>query len=264
MAADYLQIVLKGSLSELDGIAANLDFIGSAAKLVSASGGITAAVADLPDLRTIVLEFRKNSIDDFNTLRQSLYVQVFSSYEAFVRGLIRAYVDQVALKDQTYEKLEQRASILDRNIYHTGFALQQVFDNRTNTALDFSALVKNLATARVGSAAVTLNSIAFTLMLGALRPDGVIEALKRVGQNDKAIWDKFGGIKEIQQYFNLRATRETAKALNELLLVSIKRRNNIVHKGEAIEPVSENDVAELIRFFRIFFKALTDYLAAKI
>jgi len=264
MASSNLQGVLKSALSDLDGIVTNLAFLSSATKVVAVTGGITQAVAGDATLRSVVLDFKKNSIDDFNTLYQSLYVQVFASYESFIRGLVQAYVDQVSSKDKTYEKLKLRNSLLDRNTYHTGFALQQVLENRTNVTLDFDALVKNLFTAKAGSDLVTLNSVAFTLMLGTLRPDGIIEALKRVGQSDKAIWDRLGAVKEIQQHFNLKTARETAKAIDYFLTTSIKRRNSIVHKGEGIQAVSESDVLELIEFFKVFFAAFTDYLTAKI
>lgn len=264
MAANHFAKTLAETEADLDSVGLALNFLGHTARLVTASADIIPAVAANNTLRKTVVDFRKGSPADFNTFNQALYIQAFACYEAFLRNIIQRYVECVGEKDKTYEKLATRNGLLERNIYHTGFAFQQIFENQSNMVLDFDLLIKNLSSAKAGSASVTLNAIAFALKLKALRPKGIHEALNRIGVDHESLWDTLGASAEIKRILETKAARDTGKAMKEFLSTAVKRRNNIVHKGHSIEVVGEATVAELLAFFKAFNAALAEYLSSTI
>jgi len=108
----------------------------------------------------------------------------------FVRTLITSYVDEVADRTGDFKSLDQ-AKLIERNIYHTGIALQQIFDNRSNVSIDFYRVAQNIGTAHPDSKKVLLNSFSFGMFLKAPTAVGIEEALKRVGFKSFD-WDKIG------------------------------------------------------------------------
>jgi hypothetical protein len=262
MAAPLFKAALAKADGDLGEIVALTSFLGSTMKVVAESGGIAAYVGQDATLRRVIADFRKDKIDDLNVLYQGLYIQVFSTYEAFVRNLIAEFVDEVARRDKTLANLALREGFVDRHTYQTGVALQQLVSKRANVALDYGKLAENLASVSANSALITLNAVAFTLQLNALNAEGLQRALKRIGVNEKSLWTDLAKEPKLQTHYNSQKTKEVAKRLQGDLNEIVKRRNHIAHKGDAIQAISEADVRELIRFFGALYPSLVSIALA--
>ena len=67
----------------------------------------------------------------------------------------------------------------------------------------------------------------------------LFRALKRIGIGDESVfWDGVGEDEGLKAIFNTKKPRETGKAAQAFLTDFVKKRNNMVHKGDAIEPVT--------------------------
>jgi RiboL-PSP-HEPN len=249
---------LYGDLTE---IGHNLDFTRTAYKIFSRSGEFLSLAAASPSHRQLLEEFKQQRIEDLNSLYQGLFIQLYASFEWFFRALIGVYVDELCRLFPQYDVLDKRkGQPLACNFYHTGMALQQIFDNRSNTKLDFHQLARNIGTAVPGSTAVTLNSMAFTLFLGILDASAITRALKRIGIQE-SFWDDIGRDREVQRFFGENRTRHTAKAAREFVDVFITRRNNIAHRGDAIEPINDVDISHAAAFLKLFVGCLIRILS---
>ncbi len=264
MPAPALKLALAQADGDLEEIAAQASFLSSTSKIVAASGPLIAFVQPDGALRALMADFRKNQIDDINLLYQGLYVQILASYEVFVRRLIAEFVEAVGRQEKTFAALERRSGFVDRHIYHTGVALQQVFENRTNVALDFSSLAKNLASVSAASDVIVLNSVAFTLQLSSLSSEGLVKGLRRIGVDQEAIWDDLAKEKLFQDFFGSKKTRDVAKRIQTALNEMVKRRNHIVHKGDAIQAISEADIREAVSFFKALHLGLALAVSASL
>jgi hypothetical protein len=244
--------------ADLDEVNASINFSNAAFKVYASSGQILRWVGAEHDLRTIMLDFRSSTLSDLGFIFQSLYIQSWSAFELFVRTLVISYVDEVADRTSDFNSLDQ-AKLIDRNMYHTGVALQQIFENRSNLSIDYYRVAQNIGTAHPDSRKVLLNSFSFGMFLKAPTAVGIEEALKRIGfkQFD---WDRIGEIPAIQAVFQTRNPRETSKQIIEFLASSEKTRNNIVHRGEGIRPVSESDLRYGISAFAAIGDALVEFL----
>jgi hypothetical protein len=92
---------------------------------------------------------------------------------------------------------------------------------------------------------VILNANTFSLFLGSPSPDGVKEALERIGM--KFDWDDLGRIDHVQAALKSKGVRETSKQIVQFLTEAARRRNSIVHRASAQEQIGENDVSRLVQ-----------------
>ena len=107
-----------------------------------------------------------------------------------------------------------------------------------------------------GSTTVALNSIAFSLLIGSLTSANIIKTLQRIGIKEDGFWDSVGREASLRLIFNLKRTRETGDAVKEFVDSFVSRRNNIAHKGDAIEPVNDTDVLRVADFLDLFYGVL--------
>jgi hypothetical protein len=113
-------------------------------------------------------------------------VQAWSTFEAFIKALIVAYLEEFTSRKPDYATLE-KYGLAARNLEHTGKALRYIRDNNAKLSLDFFLLAKNAGTSIPGSTKVILNSSAFPLFLSSPSPDGLLDSLDRIGM--KFDWD---------------------------------------------------------------------------
>jgi len=245
--------------ANLDEVLATLDFSMSAFKTYASSGQILGWVASQQDLRAVVEEFRKSTrLTDLNFLYQALYVQAWSAFELFVRALIVAYLETICNQAADYDSMK-KAKLIERNLYHTGIALQQVLENRSNVTIDFFSVARNVATSIPDSKKVVLNTMSFGIFLKGPSVQGIEEALKRIGVKEFN-WDNVGSAKPVQKAFGTGKPRETTNQLKEFLQNAEKRRNSIVHRGERIPQITETDLRHEIAVFNVVGDALADFL----
>jgi hypothetical protein len=246
MAQDFFQECQAGLVADLAEVETALCFLTSAFKTYSKTGTILAHVANDKELRGLITEFRGIKMDGLTLLNQSLYVQVWSAFESFVRGLLTAYLADFSSRKPDFTSLE-KYGLARKNLHHTGIALQHIFENRPKLNVDFYLLAKNAATSVPGSPKVELNISTFSLFMSAPSADGLREVLKRIGV--ELHWDQLGKIDAVQKALRTRGTRETAKQVELYLKESAKRRNNIVHRATN-EAITETDVSDAIAVFR--------------
>jgi hypothetical protein len=259
MPSDSITNCQVGLNDNLDEVLAALAFSTSAFKTYANSGDILAFVAQNAELRNVVQEFRASTqLTDLNFIFQSLYVQAWSAFELFIRMLIVSYLEEICKRASDYESLK-KAKLIDRNLYHSGVALQQVLENRSNLNIDFTSIAKNIGTSVPDSKDVVLNVLSFGIFLKGPSARGVEEALRRIGITDFN-WDTIGGAKAVQKALGTQRVRDTAKQVTEFLQSAEKIRNNIVHRGENIQPVTEADLRQEVGLFRVIGNALVEFL----
>jgi hypothetical protein len=238
-----------GDLSDIEAIT---KFIHGANQISTHSGELLSFVAGSARHRELLEEFRRQRSVDTNLLYQGLYGQLYASFEWFIRTLIVRYVEELSRLFPSYSQLEGRSGDpLKHNYYHTGAAMQQIFGNRTNVGIDFQMLAKNIGSALPDSTAVVLNSTAFALFIGILDSSEIERALKRIGI-ENVFWDRIAREASVQRFFGETRTRRTTHLMKEFLDQFIRRRNNICHKGDGIEPVSSEDIIRHAGFLKTF------------
>jgi len=247
---------------DLADVIAALEFATSAVRTYASAGDILPYVVSQAELRNVITAFRAVRLGDSNILFQSLYVQAWSAFELFIRALVVSYVEEVSLRRSDFASLD-KSKLIERNFFHTGVALQQIFDNRSNTTIDFYSIARNIGTAIPGSDKVTLNAGTFCMFLGGPSVHGIEEALKRIGFKDFD-WDEIGRAKAVQNAFGARKVRETKTLVTNFLRDAEKSRNNIVHRGEAIQSIAETDIRECVAAFNAIGDALAEFLKKRI
>jgi hypothetical protein len=259
MARDFIGECGKAVEADFADIAATLNFSSAAFKVFAKSGNILALVAADREARTTLVEFRNATLTELTLLYRALYVQAWSTFEAFIRNLIVAYLEEFTARKTDYATLE-KFGLTARNLEHTGKALRYIRENTPKLTLDFFLLAKNAATSIPGSTKVILNSSAFPLFLNSPSPDGLLDSLDRIGM--KFDWDDLGRLDRVQKSLKTRGTRETSKQIESFLKDTVRRRNNIVHRTAVQEGVGETDVSDVIRILSSFAIGLLELAKA--
>jgi len=244
---------------DLDEVVSFIDFISHSFRIKAASGDILGWVSGQSELRNTVVAFRNATVTtEIDGIYQWLYIQTWSAFEAFLRASIISYIEDVCAKSADFNSLKQK-NLIDRNFYYTGKAFEQVFENRSNVNIDFFAFARNVATAVPESVKVNLNSMAFGFFLKGPSTKGIEDALKRVGiQNFN--WDSAGNDASVQSALATSGVRETTKELHRFLKEAEGKRNNIVHRGEFIQPISETELRQGVDVFRALGGFLAGFL----
>jgi hypothetical protein len=98
MARDFIGECGKAVEADFADIAATLTFASAAFKVSAKSGHILSLVVADQDARSTLTEFRAATLTELTLLYRSLYVQAWSTFEAFIRGLIVAYLEEFTAK----------------------------------------------------------------------------------------------------------------------------------------------------------------------
>ena len=265
MSKDRIAECKKSIQGDLSEILAVLDFAVAAFRTYASSGDLLAWLRGYgeQDLSKVIDEFRTlTRITDLNLFFQSLFVQIWSTFELAIRNLILGYLDECYRKHKDFSSL-QNAKIIERNLYHSGVALQQVFENRSHLDLKFFEIAKNIGTSIPSSADVKLNAVAFTLFSKGPSALGIEEALTRIGIS-KFDWDALGKIAEVQKVFGTRKVRETTNQIKDFLAQAERTRNHIVHRGENIQPITESQLREHAAKFEVLANGIADHLQQRL
>ncbi len=227
------------------------------------SGPILGWLGQQPELYRQVEEFRSaTKLTDLDILRQALYIQIWSAFELSLRSMTTSYLAECCKRGADFDSLN-KAKIIERNLYHSGVALQQVFDNRSHLDLRFYEIAKNVGTSIPNSPNVSLNTAAFTLFARGPSVSGIEDALRRIGIINFD-WDVLGRVVGIQKIFGTRGHRETVSQLKLFLTEAEKIRNHIVHRGEKIQPVNETDLRQHSTKFEAVAFGIADHLLANL
>jgi hypothetical protein len=139
---DQCQETLEADLVE---IGKTLNFVQMSFRVYAQTGNMLPYVAEVGELRELLVHFRNNKLTDVSSIYQAMFVQIWAAFEFFVRGLIISYLEGFCSRRRDFSSLE-KYGLIRRNILHTGIAFQQIFENRSNMAIDFYAFARNVAT----------------------------------------------------------------------------------------------------------------------
>jgi hypothetical protein len=101
--------------------------------------------------------------------------------------------------------------------------------------------------------------MAFAIFLKQPNSEGIKDAFRRIGIADFD-WNRVGSLTQVQSAFGTRRTSDTSKAIESYLEHAAKVRNNIVHRGEGLEPVTEADVRYGMKIIEVLAAALKQVL----
>ena len=107
-----------------------------------------------------------------------------------------------------------------------------------------------------------LNADAFTIYISTLSPKHLVDTLRRIGVSLN--WDDIGRLPDVRRVLEKRDTRETAKAAEQCLRDFVQKRNRIAHCGSGGLVVTDGDIEQLIKFFRVFSRSLAGIVEARI
>jgi hypothetical protein len=241
--------------AEFAEIQKELEFVQLSFRIFGRTGQLLSHINNIADLRQLIVDWRQTNLVEINFIYQAFLVQAWAVFELFIRRLVISYIEEFLERKADFKTLDQYG-LIKRNLLHTGIAFQQIFDNRTNAAVDFYSFAKNVATSIPDSAAVQLNSTAFTFFLKSPTFQGISEAFKRIGISDFD-WRKIAAESVVQKTLGTKRTSDTTKAIEDFLDVTSKSRNNIVHRGEGMTPVSEADVRQTMLALDVLSSSLT-------
>jgi hypothetical protein len=256
--------MLKSALTEfitaLDDLEGNLQFIRAAKHLRPRLGPMLKWNELRGDARQLAAKFMKQKEVDDTFLYRGMLVILSGALEQFVRRILRDAIVAINEATRHYDDLDE--VIGRQNTLRTAQALQTIFEPLDHLTFDYELLCKNLGTCLRGSEGFALNADAFTIYVSSIAPAHLEDVLKRIGIN--LDWDSLGQNEGIQSLFNKTEARETSKSVQEYLLLFIRKRNKICHSGSGGIAVSDGDIEQLIKFFRVFSAALTRTVEEKI
>jgi hypothetical protein len=90
MNRDFFGECGTAAIADLEDIASTLNFVSAAFKVYAKSGDVLRLVANDPEARKTLTDFRSSNVGDLTVLHRALYVQVWTTFEAFVKKLIVA------------------------------------------------------------------------------------------------------------------------------------------------------------------------------
>jgi len=198
--------------------------------------------------KELLEEFIRLHDANSRTVLVSLIVICYGSLEDFVRALVERAVLAINATGIDLEKLP--VSIFGENIYRTGQVLQTVKTQRTTTNYDYIALAKSLGSCDKDSATLMLNAECFSFGQPIVSPDGIENALARVGVSLN--WDRFGADSVVKNVLGQSKTRDCAKAAKGAVEDLVEARNIVSHTGALEGELSEQDVCKYARFLPPF------------
>jgi hypothetical protein len=240
--------------TEFAEIQKELEFVQQSFRIFGRTGQLLPHLIHLPELRQLLLDWRQTNLIQINFIYQAFLVQAWAVFELFIRRLVVSYLEEFAERKADFKTLD-KYGLIKRNILHTGVAFQQIFDNRTNAAVDFYSFAKNVSTSVPEAEVVQLNAKAFTFFLKSPTFEGIRDAFRRIGISEFD-WKKIAAESTVQKALGTKRTSDTTKAIDDFLDITAKARNNIVHRGEGMTPVSEAEVRQIILALDVISSAL--------
>lgn len=183
----------------------------------------------------------------------ALFVRVVACFENFVRRLLQEGLQRM-IEGRTYD--EVRDSLGKHNIRLTGRAMATIFEPSDHLKLDFQRLIDNLASCKSGTDTYQLNTDVFAAALVGTSPIALAKAFKNI-QIDLEKWDKIAASPALKKLIGTSKTRVTAKEAERRLEEYAKLRNVFAHTGGGDSVISETQMFESIRYFRVLAKALS-------
>jgi hypothetical protein len=252
MATGILADALREFESALDDFTGNLEFIRAAKQLRPRLKDMLSWATMDGEAKKLATTFMRQRNAEESVLYRGMVVSLSGAFEQFVRRVLRDSVIAVNVTGANYDRVHE--GIRRQNVYRTGLALQTIFEPLDYLELDYEVLAKNLGTCFLGSERPVLNADAFAIFLSIVSPDKLVDALARIGI--KMDWDELGSMQPIQKALEKDSTRETAKALQETLKQFGRTRNKVAHSGSGGVVVSDSDLEQLLRLFRMFSRGL--------
>jgi hypothetical protein len=260
MANGILQESLKEFELALDDLTSNLEFVRAARQLRPRLSDMLDWQHMDDEAKRLAGAFLRQRTEDESVLYRGMVVSLAGAFEQFVRRVLRDSIRAINTACGGYDRIHEE--IRRQNVYRSGLAMQTIFEPPDYLELDYELLSKNIGTCFVGSPQAVLNADAFTIFLSIISPEKLGDALKRVGVTMN--WDALGAIEPLRKAVDTQDTRETAKAIQESLKKFGRMRNKIAHSGSTGLAVSESELEQLLKFFRVFARGFSNVVAAGI
>jgi hypothetical protein len=183
-----------------------------------------------------------------------MVISLASSFEEFVRRLIREGIAELCKKVMSYDKLKAR--LRQQHLVSSGYALISLFDPPVESNYDYELICQNLGNCHSGSKSLTLNGNVFHTKLSGLTQKTINDGLDRI--NISIDWNRFGqnaGIRKVLRVDGKRdGTKETIAWLDEF----VKKRNKIAHTGIVGYLTKQSEIEEALTFFDAFAPVFAD------
>ena len=183
-----------------------------------------------------------------------MMISLTSSFEEFLRRLIRDGIADICKKITPYSKLKPR--LQQHHLVSSGYALITLPNPPVESNYDYDLICQNLGNCHTNSENVTLNGNVFHSKLSSLTQKTINEALDRI--NISIDWNRFGqnaGLRKVLRVDGKRdGTKETIVWLDEF----VKKRNRIAHTGVVGYLTKQTEIEEALAFFDAFAPVLAD------
>lgn len=188
-----------------------------------------------------------NCVED--RIYQGLLVSAQAGFEQFVTGLQEDGCILINEGNLTASQLEARVpGFLKRFRRTSGIALSKIDEPRDYWAIDFDALVRNLATT-AGELRAAVDGKVFVVEGGVFNSDGLKKRLAAFGF--EVSWDDVGRDSAVADSVGETGVRAAGKAAKEILDELSRRRNLLAHTQGA-HYVGYDDLTRFLGFYRAF------------
>jgi len=260
MADSFGSAAVKEFNLGLDELEMNLGFLRTSTKLRPRLSGLLNWGAIDGDAKALVSDFLNQKSVELSPQYRGMMIVLSGAFEQLVRRLIHEAVLTINNGVSNYDQLSER--IRAQNILRTGRALTTIREPPDHVVVDYHALAKQLATCVAGADSFILNADAFTLFISSVSPRHLTDLCDSIGITLN--WDDFGRESGLETMLATKGVRATGKAVADYLDKFIKLRNRFSHTGTGGVIVTDSEIQNYIRFFRLFASALAQTVAAKL
>jgi hypothetical protein len=181
----------------------------------------------------------------------ALLVRLLASLERYVRKLIGQAVASKSKAAPSYESI--RDSLGKRNIALTSRLLAGIDSPSDHLSVDFTELIRNLASCTNDDGAFLLNADAFSATVSVPTPRVLDKTFSQIGVND---WKACGGDDELKAALGTTKPKDTAKKAESRLTELCRWRNQLAHGGDAEPAISETHLRDALGFVAAFAASL--------
>jgi hypothetical protein len=203
-------------------------------------------------VKALATEYMNQKDYNIEVAFNGLMVSLSSSFEQFVRRLIRESVGEICRRAQRYDNLQEK--VRRQHLLRSGHALATIMEPPVEAGYDYDLICKNLGNCYAGGDQLTLNASVFYIRLAGMTAETITEAFDRI---DVSIdWDEFGRDGGMRRALGISGTREAKKETIDWLEAFTKKRNKIAHTGVAGYLTKLTEIEESVAFFEAFAPVL--------
>jgi len=212
-----------------------------------------------PYALNVIEEFHQLNLEGITVLYRGAFIASYSAFEAFFSECVACIVSSFPSQFGTFSAMPVGIrNEIDRTISK---ALATLSGGRATRGLQRELLVSSFGSCHEHDGAFQVYADAHKKYLEMPNAESIKAILSRLGVDLN--WDKIGDDKDLRKHFNAKNTRESSKLLTSYIDKIISMRNSLVHIEAADPVINEEDVSEILKFYRYFTPPFLKIISSK-